>query len=202
MFCELSSVCLVGAIIRRLICIRQTDLKSLVAYSSVAHIGLATAGIFSCTVWGCAGAFVIMVAHGLCSSGMFNFVNVIYEGFGSRRFYVRRGLLTIFPKLRFWCFLLVRINIAAPPSPNLLGEIQLISRVVIRSFSSLCLLGGITFMAGVYCLVFYTISNHGGLPRFIGNLSVMVSRNYSSIILHVAPLSLLIIKRDMISGWM
>ena len=123
-----------GAIIRRLICVRQRDLKSLVAYSSVAHIGLATRGILSGSFWGCAGAFIMMLAHGLCSSGLFNFVNMVYEESGRRRFYVSSGLLTVFPKLRFWCFLLVRINMAAPPSPNLLGEIELIMGVVVRRF--------------------------------------------------------------------
>lgn len=198
-FCEISSICLVGAIIRRLICIRQRDLKSLVAYSSVAHIGLATRGILSCTIWGCAGAFVIMLAHGLCSSGIFNFVNVVYEGSGRRSFYVRRGLLSIFPKLRFWCFLLASINMAAPPSPNLLGEIELIRRIIVRRFYSICLLGRITFMAGAYCLIFYTMTQHGGAPNFIGNLRVIIGRNYSSILLHILPLIFLIIKRDIIS---
>lgn len=51
-FSEISSIRLIGAVIRRLICIRQSDLKSLVAYSSVAHIGLAITGIITGTTWG------------------------------------------------------------------------------------------------------------------------------------------------------
>lgn len=51
-FSEVASISLIGAVIRRIICIRQRDLKSLVAYSSVAHMGLAIRGILSGTAWG------------------------------------------------------------------------------------------------------------------------------------------------------
>lgn len=88
---------------------------------------------------------------------------------------------------------------AAPPSPNLLGEIVLIARVLSCRFYRLFILALITFFAGAYCLVLYTITQHGGLSTFVNALSLISRRNYSCMILHVAPLIILIIKGDIIN---
>ena len=113
-----------------LICLRQTDIKALVAYSSVAHIGLVLAGIRTLRTWGIRGAVVVIVGHGLCSSCLFCLANVVYERLGSRRLYISKGLLNFMPRMGLWWFLLSIGNIAAPPTLNLLGEIQLITAVV------------------------------------------------------------------------
>jgi NADH-ubiquinone oxidoreductase chain 4 len=111
-------------------CLRQTDLKALVAYSSVAHIGLVLGGLITINYWGICGAFTLMIGHGLCSSGLFCLTNIAYERLGSRSLLVNRGLLNFIPSLALWWFLLSACNIAAPPSLNLLGEVRLINRMV------------------------------------------------------------------------
>ena len=121
---------MVGGIIVSLICLRQTDMKALIAYSSVAHMGLVLAGVRTLTAWGFAGAVVIIVGHGLCSSGLFCLANVVYERMGRRRLYICKGLLNFMPRMALWWFLLRIGNMAAPPTLNLLGEIQLIVSVV------------------------------------------------------------------------
>lgn len=80
-----------------LICLRQTDVKSLVAYSSVAHIGLVLFGLVSNSYLGLSGAVIIIVSHGLCSSGLFSLVGIAYERLSSRSILVLRGGLTITP---------------------------------------------------------------------------------------------------------
>jgi len=72
----------------------------------------------------------VIVGHGLCSSGLFCLANVAYERLGSRRLYIRKGLLNFMPRMGLWWFLLSIGNMAAPPTLNLLGEIQLITSVV------------------------------------------------------------------------
>ena len=121
---------MVGGALVSLICLRQTDIKALIAYSSVAHMGLVLAGIGSLSAWGFRGAVVVMVGHGLCSSGLFCLANIVYERLGSRSLYIRKGLLNFMPRIGLWWFLLRIGNIAAPPRLNLLGEIQLITAVV------------------------------------------------------------------------
>lgn len=121
---------LVGGVTIRRLCLRQTDIKSLVAYSSVAHMGLVLIGLMTLTCWGIRGALTIILAHGLCSSGLFALVNVVYERSGSRSLLINRGLLNFIPNMTMWWFLLSACSMAAPPSINLLGEVSLLVGVV------------------------------------------------------------------------
>lgn len=71
-----------------------------------------------------------MIGHGLCSSGLFCLANIVYERVGSRRLLINKGLMNFIPRIALWWFLLRIGNIGAPPSLNLLGEINLIMRIV------------------------------------------------------------------------
>jgi NADH-ubiquinone oxidoreductase chain 4 len=93
---------LVGGFLVSLIYIRQTDLKSLIAYSSVAHMGIVIGGIMTLRYWGACSSFTLIIAHGLCSSGLFCLANVSYERTGSRSLLVNRGLLNLIPSIAFW----------------------------------------------------------------------------------------------------
>lgn len=125
-----SAIGLVGGVLARLICLRQADIKALIAYSSVVHMGLVLAGIGTLRAWGYRGSVVVMVGHGLCSSGLFCLANIAYERLGRRSLLIRKGLLNFMPRMGLWWFLLIIGNMAAPPTLNLLGEIELIVRVV------------------------------------------------------------------------
>lgn len=94
-------ISLMGGVIVSLICFRQSDIKSLVAYSSVAHMGFVIGGLFTLNIWGLSGSILIIVAHGLCSSGLFCLVNLNYERLLSRRFYVNKGMINLIPNLTF-----------------------------------------------------------------------------------------------------
>lgn len=61
-----------------IVCLRQVDLKSMIAYSSVVHMGLVVGGIFVGFGSGVVGSYVLMIGHGLCSSGLFYYVGVVY----------------------------------------------------------------------------------------------------------------------------
>lgn len=91
-----------GVIITGSICLRQTDLKSLIAYSSVSHIGLVAAGLLIQTPWGFTGALILIVAHGLTSSALFCLANTNYERTHSRTLILARGLQTILPLIATW----------------------------------------------------------------------------------------------------
>ena len=90
-------MCLVG-----LMCFRQCDLKSLVAYSSVAHMSLVIAACFSCDIIGMKGVMRMLVSHGLCSSGLFFGVQCLYENSGSRNIYLNRGWINLSPMFCFF----------------------------------------------------------------------------------------------------
>ena len=111
-------------------CCRLNDLKALVAYSSVAHMALVLCGCFRIGLGGFSGSLIIIVSHGVSSSGLFCMVNIYYERSGRRRFFLNRGLILLFPIFTLFFFLICASNIAAPPTINLLSEIFLIVRIL------------------------------------------------------------------------
>jgi len=114
---------LTGMIYIGVTCCRLNDLKSLVAYSSVVHMGLVICGVFRGSLCGLLGAVILIVRHGLSSSGLFCFVNILYERSGRRRMYVNKGVLTLAPIFSFFIFMLCCSNFSAPPRINFLSEI-------------------------------------------------------------------------------
>nr|QNJ33258.1 NADH dehydrogenase subunit 4 [Elaptus prionoides] len=194
-------ISLVGGFFVSLICIRQSDIKSLIAYSSVAHMGLVLGGIMTLNSWGFWGALGMMVAHGLCSSGLFCLANISYERVGSRSLYLNKGLLNLMPNLSFWWFLLCSSNMAAPPSLNLLGEIVLINSLVSFSWMTMIFLSLISFFSAVYSLFLYSFSQHGGFYSGLYSMYQGVTREYLLLFLHWVPLNLLILKGEYFTLW-
>jgi len=189
---------LVGGFLVSLICLRQIDLKALVAYSSVAHISLVIRGLIVLLRWGWGFSYSLIIAHGLCSSGLFFLVNLFYDRLGSRRLLINKGILSFIPRISIWWFLLCSRNIAAPPSVNLLGEIGLLNRIVGWSKITIILLIFISFFRAAYSLYLYSYSQHGKFN--IGNFSFSfaLNREYLILFLHWFPVNFLILKRDLI----
>jgi NADH-ubiquinone oxidoreductase chain 4 len=83
-----------------LVCfVYETDLKSLIAYSSVAHMNIVIGGIITLSYCGVCISFALMAAHGLCSSGLFCLSNISYGRFGSRSLLVSKGLINLMPRI-------------------------------------------------------------------------------------------------------
>lgn len=193
---------LVGGFLVRLICLRQTDLKRLIAYSSVAHMGIVLSGLLTITYWGLCGSYVLIIAHGLCSSGLFCLANISYERLGSRRLLINKGILNFIPSLTLWWFLLSSANIAAPPTLNLLGEIMLLNRIISWSWVSIFILSLISFFRAAYTLYLYAYSQHGKIHSGVYTFRIIKIREYLLLLLHWFPLNLLILKRSSCALWL
>lgn len=193
---------LVGGFLVRLICLRQTDLKRLIAYSSVAHIGIVLAGLITITYLGLSGSYVLIIGHGLCSSGLFCLANISYERLGSRRLLINKGLLNFIPSITLWWFLLRSSNIAAPPTLNLLGEILLINRIISWSWIRMLILSLISFFRAAYTLYLYSYRQHGKIYSGIYRFRMGKIREYLLLFLHWFPLNLLIIKSSICTLWL
>nr|YP_008965289.1 NADH dehydrogenase subunit 4 [Marphysa sanguinea]AHC01840.1 NADH dehydrogenase subunit 4 [Marphysa sanguinea] len=191
------SIALWGAIISSMICLRQTDLKALIAYSSIGHMGLLIAGALSFSMMGFFGATFMMIAHGLSSSALFAIANMTYESTNTRSLYITKGLAMISPYMALWWFLLSAANMAAPPSINLFSEIILIMSILSFSPFTWFALASLTFLSAAYSLYLYTSSQHGPFPSFLNPLNTSFSNNYSSILFHLIPIIMLISKPDM-----
>ena len=196
------SIRLVGGFLISLICLRQIDIKALIAYSSVAHIGIVLGGLLTLTYWGLRGAYTLIVAHGLCSSGLFSIANMSYERVRSRSLIINKGLLNFIPRLSLWWFLLCSGNIAAPPTLNLLGEISLLNRIVSWSFYSIIFLSLLSFFRAAYSLFLYSYSQQGKIYSAIYSFSINYNREFLILFLHWFPLNLLILNRDICLLWL
>lgn len=196
------SVSLIGGTLIRLVCLRQTDLKALIAYSSVTHIGIVLGGLITYTFWGLRGAYTLIIAHGLCSSGLFCLANMSYERSRSRSLLINKGLLNFIPSLALWWFLLSSRNIAAPPSINLLGEICLLNSLVRWSWITILALSLVSFFRAAYTLYLYSYSQHGKVFSSIFSFSSGYVREFLVLLLHWFPLNLLILKRESCLLWL
>nr|AYN50407.1 NADH dehydrogenase subunit 4 [Lepyrus sp. G312] len=195
------SVSLIGGMIISLVCMRQSDMKMLIAYSSVSHMGLVLAGIMTLNLWGFWGALVLMLAHGLCSSGLFCVANISYERTHSRSIYLNKGMMNIMPSLSMWWFLLCSSNMAAPPSFNLLGEILLINSLSLYSKFTLICLFFLVFYSAVYSLFLYSYTQHGAVYSGLYSSYQIDIREYLLLFLHWFPLNILILKSEVFSLW-
>lgn len=191
-----------GGLICGFICLRQVDMKSLIAYSSIGHIALCLLGIFSCYGLGWWGGLIIMVAHGLCSPGLFAMAGYVYGVFSSRRLYVCSGILGLAPILSICWFLLRSRNMAFPPSLRLLRELILMMSVVSISYWFIVPLSLIVFITGVYSLVLYSYIQHGPKSRLLVRGGVLGVDFMLVTFLLWVPLNLLILCGDLLQNWL
>nr|ALF03387.1 NADH dehydrogenase subunit 4 [Macquaria australasica]ALF03413.1 NADH dehydrogenase subunit 4 [Macquaria australasica]ALF03439.1 NADH dehydrogenase subunit 4 [Macquaria australasica]ALF03465.1 NADH dehydrogenase subunit 4 [Macquaria australasica]ALF03491.1 NADH dehydrogenase subunit 4 [Macquaria australasica] len=190
-----------GVIMTGSICLRQTDLKSLIAYSSVGHMGLVVAGILIQTPWGFTGALILMIAHGLTSSALFCLANTNYERTHSRTMVLARGLQMALPLMTTWWFIASLANLALPPFPNLMGELMIITSLFNWSWWTIALTGTGTLITAGYSLYMFLMTQRGSLPAHILALDPSHTREHLLMTLHLLPLILLILKPELIWGW-
>jgi len=181
---------LVGGVLASLICIRQRDAKSLVAYSSVAHIALVVLGLSLDNFYGVAGALIIIVAHGLCSSAIFSLVGIVYTRLSRRSIILIRSSLSLAPILALWWFIFRVTNIAAPPSPNLGGEIFIFISCIGWLGGAAMLVGLISFLGAAYNLYLFSSTQHGPKSNHVKNFSEGNFNEISVLNLHFSPLIL------------
>jgi len=192
---------ILGGLVIRLVCLRQLDLKSLIAYSSVAHIGIVLRGLITLILWGLTRSYTLIIAHGLCSSGLFCLANINYERLHRRRLLINKGLINFIPRIAFWWFLLCASNIACPPTINLLGEIGLLNRIIGWSWITIFSLRLLSFFRAAYSIYLFSFTQHGKLSVLLYSYSGGLLREYLLLFLHWFPLNLLIIKREVFILW-
>nr|YP_005087630.1 NADH dehydrogenase subunit 4L [Glossogobius olivaceus]AEX09828.1 NADH dehydrogenase subunit 4L [Glossogobius olivaceus] len=190
-----------GVVMTGSICLRQTDLKSLIAYSSVGHMGLVAGGILVQTPWGFTGALILMIAHGLTSSALFCLANTNYERTHSRTMLLARGLQVALPLMTAWWFIATLANLALPPLPNLMGELMIITSLLSWSWWTIILTGLGTLITAGYSLYMFLMTQRGPLPLHMLALEASHTREHLLLILHLLPLLLLMLNPALIWGW-
>nr|AKK32539.1 NADH dehydrogenase subunit 4 [Oncylocotis sp. PJ-2015] len=195
------SISLLGMVLVGFICLMQFDMKLLIAYSSVGHMGMVVCGIFTLNNLGMYGGLIMMLAHGLCSSGLFCLANMNYERLKSRSFYINKGLINFIPSMSLFWFLLSINNMASPPSLNLLGEILLINSLMSWSTLVFIFLFISSFMSCCYSIYLYSFNQHGIMYGGLKNFSMNTNRELFLLFFHWLPLNFLILKIDIFVLW-
>ena len=151
---------IVAIIYTSMIALMQDDMKKLIAYSSVAHMGFVTLGIFSMTQQGLEGSIIQMISHGLISAALFLSVGVVYDRFGSRMISSYGGLVNIMPKyaLVFMIFTLGALGL--PGTSGFVGEFLVLIGVfqksmIVAIIASLGVILAAAYMLWLYGRVFY-----------------------------------------------
>lgn len=113
---------LVAIIYTSLVALMQTDMKKLIAYSSVAHMGFVTLGIFSMTQQGLDGAMLVMLSHGFVSAALFLCVGVVYDRLHTREIARYGGMATNMPKYAFVFMIFMLGSVGLPGTSGFVGE--------------------------------------------------------------------------------
>nr|QMX77174.1 NADH dehydrogenase subunit 4 [Colochela zhongi] len=193
----LISISMIGGIIVSLICLFEVDLKSLIAYSSVAHMSIFLGGFMTLMNLDVCGSFLIMISHGLCSSGLFCLVNIIFERSGSQSILINKGLINFMPSMSLWWFLLCSSNMSAPPYLNLLGEIMLINSMISWNWMLLIMLMILSFFSDSYTLYLYSFTQHGSLNFNLYSFTQGYLREFLLLFLYWVPLNFLILNNEL-----
>nr|QAB46175.1 NADH dehydrogenase subunit 4 [Callosciurus prevostii] len=189
-----------GMIMTSSICLRQTDLKSLIAYSSVSHMALVIVAIMIQTPWSFMGATALMIAHGLTSSMLFCLANTNYERIHSRTMLLARGLQSILPLMAMWWLLASLTNLALPPTINLIGELFIILSSFSWSNMTITLTGMNMLITALYSLYMLISTQRGKFTYHLSNINPSFTRENTLMFMHMFPLILLSLNPSIILG--
>ncbi|HEX9152913.1 MAG TPA: NADH-quinone oxidoreductase subunit M [Flavobacterium sp.] len=141
-----------GVIYGSIVALRQKDLKKLLAYSSLAHVGLIAAGTYTLTLDGLRGAVLQMIAHGFVVVGLFFVAEIIFRRYQTRAIAEMGGIRAQTPKFTSMFLILVLASVALPSTFNFVGEFT-----VLYSLSQIniwfAVLGGTTIILGAYYML-------------------------------------------------
>nr|YP_001382242.1 NADH dehydrogenase subunit 4 [Calotes versicolor]BAF69013.1 NADH dehydrogenase subunit 4 [Calotes versicolor] len=179
-----------GLIMTSLTCIRQTDLKSLIAYSSVGHMGLVISATMIQTPWSISGTMILMVAHGLTSSMLFCLANMIYERTNTRTIFAMRGLQKYMPLMTTMWLIASLTNLALPPTLNLVGEIMIMSALYNWAQPTIIASATGAMITATYSLYMFLITQQSTSPKDM-LIYPPHSREYLILLMHILPILLL-----------
>nr|AGN71200.1 NADH dehydrogenase subunit 4 [Gastrotheca pseustes] len=185
---------MLGVVLSATICLRQTDLKSLIAFSSVSHMGLVIAASMVKTEWSVSGSMILMVSHGLVSSALFCLANTSYERTHTRTLILLQGSQIIFPLTAAWWLLSALMNMALPPSPNFIGELSILMSLFQWSRLTLIMAGLSIIFTTAYSLYMFWASQREYLPPHTKLLAPIQTREHILLALHIIPALSLILK--------
>jgi NADH-quinone oxidoreductase subunit M len=169
-------ISIIAVIYTSIVALMQTDMKKMIAYSSVAHMGYVVAGIFSFNVYGMQGAIFQMISHGLVSSALFLCVGVLYAQTHSKEISVYHGLAQKMPKFSLLFTVFVMASIGLPSTSGFVGEFLVLLGVFELShlYGTLMTFGMV--LGAAYMLWLYTRTIFGDsdeAPKILQDIKIL-----------------------------
>ena len=172
---------LIAIIYTSLVALMQDDMKKLIAYSSVAHMGFVTLGIFTVTQQGIEGSIIQMLSHGLVSAALFLCVGVLYDRLHSRLINTYGGVVSVMPKYSILFMLFTLASLGLPGTSGFIGEFLILLAAfeinyLLAVIASLGVIFGAAYMLWLYRRVvfgkiinkeLYKISDLNNSEKFI-----------------------------------
>nr|UBS91938.1 NADH dehydrogenase subunit 4 [Anagonalia melichari] len=186
------SLSMVGSIMVSLNCLIQGDVKCLIAYSSVAHMGMCLMGFLTMTSFGLFGSYIMMLGHGLCSSALFCLANINYERLLSRSFFLNKGMMLFMPSLCLIWFIFCSFNMSCPPSINFISEVLIMNSMILYWFNSIYYILLISFFSACFSFYLFSFIQHGKFHYMYSYMECYV-REYLLLIIHLIPLILIML---------
>ena len=159
---------LIAIIYTSLVALMQEDMKKLIAYSSVAHMGFVTLGIFTITQQGIEGSIIQMISHGLVSAALFLCVGVVYDRMHSRLINTYGGLVSVIPKYSVLFMLFTLAALGLPGTSGFIGEFLILmgafkDNFLVAVIASFGVIFGAAYMLWLYRRVVFGKLNNKDL---------------------------------------
>ena len=172
---------LVAIIYTSLVALMQEDMKKLIAYSSVAHMGFVTLGIFTFTQQGIEGSIYQMISHGLISAALFFCVGVLYDRMHTRLINQYGGIVSIMPRFAILFMIFTLGAVGLPGTTGFVGEFLILIGVFKKTFLIAVIASLGVILAAAYMLWLYKRVVFGEIQN--EDLKKMIDLNYSEIII-------------------
>jgi proton-translocating NADH-quinone oxidoreductase chain M len=170
---------LLSIIYTSLTAIRQTDLKRIIAYASIAHMNLIMLGLFSLNIQGIEGSLIQMISHGIVSSALFLCVGIVYDRYHTRLLKYYSGLVLIMPNFVSIFLLFMFANAALPGTCNFVGEFLLFIGIFQDNIFITILAASSIVLSGVYSLWLFNRVSYGNLKvQYIRGFSDITKREF------------------------
>uniref|UniRef100_A0AB39A591 NADH-ubiquinone oxidoreductase chain 4 n=1 Tax=Chudania sinica TaxID=3237924 RepID=A0AB39A591_9HEMI len=176
-----------GSILVSMICLIQGDVKCLIAYSSVAHMGMCLMSMLTMTKWGIISCYLMMIGHGLCSSSLFCLSNMCYERLMSRSFFINKGMMVFMPSMTLMWFLMCSFNMSCPPSINFISEVLIMTSMISYLHMSFYYLFFISFLSACFSFYLFSFIQHGQFFNMYCYINGYI-REYLIIFIHLFPM--------------
>jgi NADH-quinone oxidoreductase subunit M len=183
---------LIGILWASLIALAQSDIKKIIAYSSIAHMGIVTFGIFTFEPDALMGSVVQMISHGLVSGALFFCVGMLYDRFHTRNQELYGGVATIMPVFSVMFMLFTFASVGLPFTSGFIGEILILItgfkvNCILTAFSCLGLVLGAAYMLNMFRKVFLgKVSKNLGLDNRLSvkdYISILALKPYEKLVL-------------------